>query len=65
MFEWYVVCGGSKNMHQKDMCLEDNGLHLQSCIKYWSTLDYEHNWGGPMYSFQESTNMHFQLSLLN
>jgi hypothetical protein len=31
-FEWYVVRCGSKNKHQKDVCLEDIELRAQDMI---------------------------------
>ena len=32
LFEWYMVRCGSKNGYQKDTCLKETGLHVQSMI---------------------------------
>jgi hypothetical protein len=45
IFEWYVVMCGSKNWHQKDMCLKEKYV-----LKYgkYSMLNIQHDWGGAL-----------------
>jgi hypothetical protein len=32
IFEWCIVKCGSKNRHQKDMCLKEIGKHIQNLL---------------------------------
>ena len=48
-FEWRVVKCGCKSRHQKDLCLEEIGLHAQNLLTILGFKSH-HNWGGgPIY----------------
>jgi hypothetical protein len=37
-FEWYVVCCGFKNGHQKYTCLKEIGLHAQDMLSILGSI---------------------------
>ena len=45
LFEWYLVMCGSKNGHQKYMCLKEIGLCAQHVLNH-SSLNDQHDLGG-------------------
>jgi hypothetical protein len=46
VFEQYVVICGSKNWHQKDMCLKTIELHAQSMSPIIGSIVSQHDLGG-------------------
>ena len=45
VFERFVVTCGSKNWHQKDMCLKMIELHAQSMSTHVGSIVNQHDWG--------------------
>ena len=61
ILKWYVVCCGSKNIYQKDMCLKEIGLHAQNITTILvSIVNIKAGGGGGlMWPFNEHKNLHF------
>jgi hypothetical protein len=64
IFDWCVDHQwGSKNKHHKDKSLKDIELHLQILLTTLHSIVTTHNWEDPVYSVQESTTMHFLITI--
>ena len=53
---------GSKNGHEKDMCLERDWTACLECDHYYG-FNSQHNWGQPIQAFNEHKNLHFDNAL--
>ena len=57
-FEWRVVRCVSKSGHQIKTSFKEIELHEPNLLNY-SKLSSQHNWGGPIQSFDKEGVLHF------